>query len=58
MRNIIIAFGLVIVTAAMASAHCDSIDGPVVTAAREALASGDIGLVLPWVQPKDEASIN
>ena len=57
MRNTITAFGLVIVTAAVAAAHCDSIDGPVVTAAREALAAGDAGLVLPWVQPKDEASV-
>lgn len=29
--------------------HCDSLDGPVVTAAREALAAGDVELVLPFV---------
>ena len=32
--------------------HCDSLDGPVVTAAREALAARDADLVLPFV-PKD-----
>lgn len=34
--------------------HCDSLDGPVVTAARQALASGDVELVLPFV-PEDGA---
>lgn len=29
--------------------HCDSLDGPVVTAARRALEAGDVGLVLPYV---------
>ena len=54
MRNIFTVFGLAIMTVARSSAHCDSIDGPVVKAAREALASGDVNLVMPWIQPKDE----
>lgn len=29
--------------------HCDSLDGPVVTAARDALAAGDVTVVLPYV---------
>jgi hypothetical protein len=33
-------------------AHCDGLDGPVVTLAREALDTGNVNLVLPWV-PKD-----
>lgn len=32
--------------------HCDSMDGPVVTAARRALEQGDVNLILPYV-PKD-----
>ncbi len=32
--------------------HCDSMDGPVVTAARHAMEAGDVDLVLPFV-PKD-----
>ena len=32
--------------------HCDSMDGPVVSAARRALEAGDADLVLPFV-PKD-----
>ena len=34
--------------------HCDSMDGPVVTAARRALEKEDINLILPYV--KDNAS--
>lgn len=35
-----------------AAAHCDSLDGPVITLARKALDTGNVKLVLPWV-PKD-----
>lgn len=40
-----------------AFAHCDGMDGPVVLAAQEALAKGDVNLVLIWVGTKDEAEI-
>ena len=40
-----------------AEAHCDSMDGPVVEAAREALAIGNAGPALAWVRPQDEAEI-
>ena len=40
-----------------AAAHCDSLDGPVVQAARAALAQGDVSLVLLWVRPQDENEI-
>ena len=42
---------------APALAHCDTLDGPVVAAARKALDSGNVNLVLLWVQKKDEADI-
>ena len=42
---------------ATASAHCDTLDGPVVAAARKALDSGNVNLVLIWVQEKDAAEI-
>lgn len=42
---------------APAQAHCDTPDGPVVSAAREALDSGNVNLVLVWVQKGDEAEI-
>lgn len=40
-----------------AQAHCDGLDGPVVNQARRALESGNVNLVLGWVQKKDEAEI-
>jgi len=40
-----------------AAAHCDTLDGPVVAAARKALDAGNASLVLLWVQKKDEAEI-
>jgi hypothetical protein len=38
-------------------AHCDTMDGPVVQAARKALEEKNINLVLIWVQKDDEAEI-
>lgn len=40
-----------------AQAHCDTLDGPVVGAARQALDANNVNLVLGWVQKKDEAEI-
>jgi hypothetical protein len=42
---------------APARAHCDTLDGPVVNAARAALESGKLEPVLAWVQPGDEGEI-
>lgn len=41
----------------VAGAHCDSVDGPVVTAARLALAKGEATPVLKWVTKDDEEEI-
>jgi hypothetical protein len=38
-------------------AHCDSLDGPVIIAAKEALAKGDVTPVLSWIKADDEAAI-
>ncbi len=38
-------------------AHCDTLDGPVVMAARAALDSGNITPVLKWVHKPDERAI-
>jgi hypothetical protein len=40
-----------------AAAHCDSMNGPVVGAARQALASGDVTPVLKWVRPEREPEL-
>ncbi len=42
---------------ALTLAHCDGLDGPVVSAAKTALESGNANPVLIWVQQKDEQTI-
>ena len=41
----------------VALAHCDGLDGPVVKAAKNALQTGNVNLVLIWVQQNDEPEI-
>jgi hypothetical protein len=48
-------FGLLKPTTA--KAHCDSVNGPVVEAARKALVKRDVTLILPYVQPAAEAEL-
>lgn len=40
-----------------ASAHCDSMEGPVVKASQKALETGNINFVLIWVKAEDEHEI-
>lgn len=40
-----------------AQAHCDTLDGPVVTDAQSALDKGDISVVLKWIKPDSEGEI-
>jgi hypothetical protein len=40
-----------------ASAHCDTADGPVVTAGRRALATGQVEHALPWVHEDAEDEV-
>jgi hypothetical protein len=39
------------------SAHCDTLDGPVIKDARKAIADKDITPVLKWVKPEDEKAV-
>ena len=41
----------------VARAHCDSLDGPVVTDARAALQAGHVDRVLEWVSAKQEPKV-
>jgi hypothetical protein len=45
-------------TPSIAFAHCDGMDGPVVKAAQKALESGNVNLVLIWVQEKDAPELH
>ena len=48
---------LVLLAPGTASAHCDTMDGPVVKEARSALAAGDVTPVLKWVGEAYEAEL-
>lgn len=50
-------FTMLFLGAGKSYAHCDALDGPVIKAAQKALATGNVNLVLIWVQPNDEAEI-
>lgn len=50
-------FAILLLGSVHAWAHCDGLDGPVVTAARDALENGDVNRVLIWVREEDEAEI-
>jgi hypothetical protein len=41
----------------MALAHCDALDGPVITEARVALEKGDVTALLKWVMPEHEKEL-
>ena len=59
LRRSIIAVGAALAFGwtAMAQAHCDTLDGPVVEAGRKALDTGNPNLALVWVQKRDEGEI-
>lgn len=52
-----VALAAVLVPMSTALAHCDTMDGPVVTAARKALENGKVNGVLMWVTAKDEREV-
>jgi hypothetical protein len=53
----LIIFEILLIYSANAKAHCDTLDGPLVETARQALASGDVTPLLKWVSIKDEPLI-
>ncbi len=59
-RVIVMFFGIALLLAASfnnALAHCDTLDGPVVKTAKQALKMGDVTPVLKWVREEDEKEI-
>jgi len=48
---------LVLLMAGSALAHCDTMDGPVISQARQALERGDVKIVLPWVAADKEKEV-
>ncbi len=52
-----LSLAVLLLSPALARAHCDTLDGPVVASARAALETGKLNPVLAWVAPADEAEI-
>ena len=60
LRRIVVLTALLLVGLVAPSgvfAHCDGMDGPVVKAARQALESGNVNIVLIWVQEENEGEV-
>lgn len=55
LASVLVGTGLIFTQSARA--HCDTMDGPVVLAAKAALESKDVTPVLKWVNKDDEAEI-
>lgn len=53
----VLGFSLSLIVSGKANAHCDTVNGPVVTAAKHALESGDVTPVLKWVEPAYEGEV-
>lgn len=54
---LIVACSVVLSPTLPLRAHCDALDGPVVTEARQALRDGDVQSLLKWVSPEREQEI-
>jgi hypothetical protein len=57
MRKILITSAIVGLLASPAFAHCDSMDGPVVHDAQQAIAEENVTPVLKWVTEEDENEV-
>lgn len=55
--GILVALSTMVLAAPRVQAHCDSIDGPVATAALKALEARNVNLVLPYVAADAEAEL-
>ncbi|RPI04837.1 MAG: hypothetical protein EHM64_08590 [Ignavibacteriae bacterium] len=56
-KNTALVIVMLLAYSLTADAHCDTMEGPVVKAAKKALDTGNINLVLVWVQEKDAIEI-
>jgi hypothetical protein len=53
----LLAAAAIVLQSSPVLAHCDAMDGPVVQAAQTAIEQNDVGLVLRWVPPAQEAAV-
>jgi hypothetical protein len=55
---LLMALAITAIVPTMASAHCDTMDGPVVGDAKKAIESNNPSYIQKWIQPDDEKEIN
>ena len=55
--HFVLLLALILLVSAPALAHCDTMDGPVVKAAKAALKTKNVNLVLIWVPQKNESEV-
>ncbi|MDW8802052.1 DUF6448 family protein [Clostridium sp. A1-XYC3] len=53
----LMALSIVAALPVMASAHCDTMEGPTISDAKKALESNNVNYALKWVQPENEKEI-
>lgn len=56
-KTLLMALAIVGAIPTMASAHCDTMDGPTVADGKKALESNNVNYVLKWVQPESSKEI-
>lgn len=56
-KRLLVVLGLLVLMPSRTLGHCDGMDGPVVKAAQNALETGNVNLVLIWVQKTNEAEV-
>jgi hypothetical protein len=57
LESVAAAIVLLTLAAGGALAHCDTLDGPVVSLAKQALEKRDVKIILPWVAAEKEKEI-
>jgi hypothetical protein len=50
-------FSMLILSASVAFAHCDTMEGPLVFDAKKAISQNNVNIVLKWIPAKDEAEL-
>lgn len=49
---------IIVMLPTTASAHCDTMDGPVINDAKKAIEENNINYIAKWVSPEEEAELN
>ena len=58
LTSILMALTILVAVPTMASAHCDTMDGPTVADGKKAIESNNVNYVLKWVTPENEKEIS